>query len=304
MSERLTLIRLLGVSLLWGCNYAISAYLLRDFSPIFLSFVRICMTSLFLITVALVNGGLRKPSKKEWGLLAGAGIFGTLLNQTFYFTGLHHSTAGNAALILALAPICTTILARIFLKERFNVFKVTGAIVGLAGVIIIVLFGGNSELGLSIGDLYLMGAMLTLSTSLLFIRRLTETLSSYAVTIFSTVFGSALMIIPFSGEVATGGTMISHSIWLWVLLATAGILNQGLAGFWWNQGVSVIGASRAAMFMNVQPFIALIAGHFLLGDPIYASQILGGVLILGGVAVANKKPTSKPGAGTPAPATA
>ncbi|KEO81526.1 DMT family transporter [Tumebacillus flagellatus] len=295
MSERIILLRLFSVSLLWGSNYAISAYLLRDFSPIFLSFVRICMTSLFLISVGMINGGLRKPTKKEWGLLAGAGIFGTLLNQTFYFTGLHHSTAGNAALILALAPICTTILARIFLKEKFNVFKISGAIIGLAGVVIIVVMGKSSEFGLSIGDLYLLLAMLTLSTSLLFIRRLTESLSSYAVTIFSTVFGSALMVIPFTGEAVAGSTVVSHSIWLWILLAAAGILNQGLAGFWWNSGVSVIGASRAAMFMNVQPFIALLAGHFLLGDPIFGSQIIGGILILGGVAVANKKPTSKPG---------
>jgi drug/metabolite transporter (DMT)-like permease len=67
--------------------------------------------SLFLLSVAAVNKSMRRPSFREWGLLLFAGIFGTLFNQLFYFTGLQYSTAGNAALIIALSPIATTLLS-------------------------------------------------------------------------------------------------------------------------------------------------------------------------------------------------
>lgn len=294
MSDRITSLRLLGVSMLWGVNYVISSYLLHDFSPIFLSFVRISLTSAFLIIVGMMGSKLRRPTKKEWGLLAGAGIFGTLLNQTFYFTGLHHSTAGNAALIIALAPIATLILARIFLKERFTAFKIIGAIVGLAGVVTIVTVGGEGSFGVTIGDVYLLCAMLTLSISLLFIRRLTESMSAYMITIYSTVLGSLLMALPAGGEALQGGTMVSHSVWMWVLMISAGILAQGLAGFWWTKGVAEIGASKAAMFMNIPPFIALVVAHFVLGDPIHLSQVIGGLLVLSGVAITNNKQDRKP----------
>ncbi|MDB5085720.1 MAG: hypothetical protein JWN30_2606 [Bacilli bacterium] len=292
-AERSALLGLTAVSLLWGCNYVISSYLLHGFSPIMLSFARISITSLFLILVGLFNGGLRRPTMQEWALLAGAGIFGTLFNQTFYFTGLHHSTAANASLIIALVPVATAILERIFLKESFTRGKIAGALLGITGVIVIVI-GGKGGFGITTGDLYLLIAMLTQSISLLYIRKLSSSMSSYAITIFSTVIGSLLMLPAASGEGILGHTVVSHHVWLWGLMAIAGIICQGVAGFWWNKGVAVVGAGTAAMFMNIPPFVAILVGHWVLGDPIYATQLIGGVLVLLGVLTANRK-TSKLG---------
>jgi drug/metabolite transporter (DMT)-like permease len=194
MSERLVMLKLLCVSLLWGCNYVASAYLLRDFSPIFLSFSRLLVTSLFLISVALIKGNLKRPTTQQWILLCFAGVFGTLLNQLFYFKGLMHSTAGNAALIIALSPIATTFLARIFLKENITWFKLIGATIALSGVGFIVLYGGKT-FGISKGDVFILLAMLTLSISLLFIRKITVSLSSFEVTIYATVIGTIFMTL-------------------------------------------------------------------------------------------------------------
>ncbi|MDD9269061.1 DMT family transporter [Paenibacillus sp. GCM10023248] len=288
MSDRTVLWKLWGVSLLWGFNYVASAYLLRDFSPIFLSFARLVVMSLFLISVALINKSIRRPTSREWGLLLFAGIFGTLINQLFYFTGLQHSTAGNAALIIALSPIATTLLSRLFLKEEVTATKLTGAVVALAGVVCIVLYGGKS-LGISKGDIYLLLAMLGMSASLLFIRKLTTGMSSYEVTIYSTVIGT-IMMSPAVGVEAFQGNFHSSHQWLtWLLLITVAVIGQGLAGFWWNQGIAVVGPSTSSMFMNIPPFIAIIVSFFLLGDPIRAAQIGGGILILLGVAIANMK---------------
>ncbi|WCK54234.1 DMT family transporter [Aneurinibacillus sp. Ricciae_BoGa-3] len=285
--QKSALLGLFGVSLLWGCNYVMSAFLLRAFSPIFLSFARISMTSLFLIAVALKMKGLRRPTKHEWLLLAGVGIFGTLFNQIFYFTGLHQSTASNAALIIAMSPVATTILERIFLKVPMTLAKMAGTVCCLAGVFIIVAFAGQS-LGITMGDLYLLFAMLGLSISLLFIRGLTNSMSSYAVTIFSTILGSVLMAPAAIGEDLFSHIQISHSLLAWILMGIAGIVAQGMAGFWWNRGVAVVGAGTASMFMNIPPFIALIVGHYVLGDAIHTTQIIGGILVLFGVFIANQ----------------
>lgn len=287
MSEQKSaLIRLFGVSLLWGCNYVVSAYLLRYFSPIFLSTARISMTSFFLLLVAMKLGGLRKPTKREWLLLVGTGVFGTLFNQVFYFTGLKDSTAADAALIIAMAPIVTTVLERVVFKTALTASKVVGALSSLLGVVIIVGFNGSST-GVSIGDINLVLAMLGLSISLLFIRGLTGSMSSYCVTIFSTVLGCVMMWPAAAGEAAMGHTVVSAGVWPWILMALAGVVAQGMAGFWWNRGVSVMGAGTAAMFMNIPPFIALLAGHVVLHDPIYATQVFGGVFVLLGVFIAN-----------------
>lgn len=294
MSEQKSaLIRLFGVSLLWGFNYVVSAYLLNYFSPIFLSFTRISMTSLFLLLVASRVGGLRKPTRREWVLLAGAGIFGTLFNQVFFFTGLKHSTAANAALIIAMTPIVTTILERVFLKVPMTISKGIGAVSSLAGVVVIVGLNGQS-MGISIGDISLLLAMFGLSMGILFVRGLTGSMSPYEVTIFSTILGSVLMAPAAAGEAVWGHTLVSHDVWAWGILAMAALVAQGLAGFWWNRGVSVLGAGASAMFMNIPPFIALLAGHFVLHNAIYTTQVLGGVLVLLGVFIANKNTLRSP----------
>ncbi|AZN41071.1 DMT family transporter [Paenibacillus albus] len=288
MPDRSVYMKLWAVSLLWGCNYVASAYMLRDFSPIFLSFARLVVMSLFLLSVAAVNRSMRWPKKREWGLLLLAGISGTLINQLFYFTGLQHSTAGNAALIIALSPIATTLLARIFLKEEFTLPKLAGAVVALTGVICIVLFGGK-ELGISVGDVYLLLAMLGMSVSLLFIRKLTIAMSSYEVTIYSTVIGTILMTPAVAYEGIAGQLHGSHYAMTWLLLISVAVIGQGITGFWWNRGIAVVGASVSAMFMNIPPFVAIIVSYFVLGDPIKPAQIAGGVLILAGVALSNMK---------------
>lgn len=288
MKDRIVLLRLLGVSILWGGNYVASAYLLRDFSPIFLSYSRLVFTSLFLLSIAYIGGKMKKPSRQDWALLAFAGFFGTLLNQFFYFTGLQDSTAGNAALIIALSPVATIFLARLFLGESLTAFKLGGSFIAFAGVILIVLFGGK-KLGISFGDTYLLLAMVTLSISLLFVRRLTKSMPSNDITILATVIGTVFMTPAAIMEGVQGHLHMSAHIGMWIILAAVAIIGQGLAGFWWTQGISAVGASTSSMFMNIPPFVAIIVAYFVLGDPIRPAQIAGGLLILLGVALSNAK---------------
>lgn len=288
MKDRIIYLRLLGVSLLWGINYVASSYLLREFSPIFLSYSRLILTSLFLISVGVIAGKMKWPTKPQWMLLLLVGFFGTLLNQYFYFIGLQDSTAGNAALIVALTPVLTTILARVFLGEMITIVKLTGTVIAFMGVVLIVIFGGKS-LSISHGDVYILLGTLALSVSLLLVRRLTNSLSSYDITILSTVIGTVLMTPAAIMESVQGRMHLSTDVYPWIIIALVAIIGQGLAGFWWNQGVSVVGASSSAMFMNIPPFIAIIASYFILGDPIHGTQIVGGVLILLGVALSNSR---------------
>ncbi|MDR4946059.1 DMT family transporter [Neobacillus cucumis] len=279
-------ISLFLVSVLWGCNYPVSAYLLQGFSPVFLSTVRICSTSLFLIICALVHKGMKRPTISEWKYLIGVGIFGTLLNQTFYFTGLHHTTPANASLIISLAPIATILLERIIFKVKFTIKKSAGAMISLIGVFSIIGVA-NGALGISWGDFNILIAMLCLSISILFIRGLAKTMDTFIITVYSTVLGSVLMIPAAGVENLVSGSIISHSLLMWILLAFAGIIAQGVAGFWWNKGVAKVGAGTASMFMNIQPFVAILASHFILGNHISLNQIIGGILVLLGVFIAN-----------------
>ncbi|MFC5406207.1 DMT family transporter [Cohnella soli] len=291
MSDRAVVFQLLGVTLLWGGNYVASAYLLTEFSPILLAFLRLTVTLLLLIGVSLWGGGIAKPNRQEWVLLVLIGVTSSLLYQIFYFVGLEHTSAGNAALIIALSPVATSFLARAFLKERMTGFKLIGALVALTGVAIIVLNGGKVT-GMSTGDFFILLAMLMLASSVLFIRKATMTMNSRDVTLYATIIGVLLMIPAVGAEQLQSHLHYSDHSYPWVLLIVMALFAQGMAGLWWNHGISKVGASTSAMYMNIPPFVAIVVAYIVLGDPIRLAQLAGGALIVAGVMVSNLKKRS------------
>lgn len=286
MSDSRVILKLLGVTLLWGSNYVASAYLLREFSPLLLAFSRLVVTSLLLTGIGITRQELKRPTSREWIALFFIGATSSLLYQIFYFTGMTSTTAGNASLIIALAPIATAFMARVFLKEKISAFKLVGAVLALSGVAIIVLNGGKLS-GISHGDFLILAAMLTLSLSVLLIRKATVTMKSLDLTIYSTIMGTVLMLPAAGIEWAEGSLHFSTRLLSWILLVVVALFGQGLAGIWWNQGISVVGASASAMFMNIPPFVAIVVAFLALGDPIRIAQIAGGLLIVIGVTVSN-----------------
>lgn len=291
ISQRSAFIGLFAVTVLWGISYVLSAYLLRGFSPVLLSFLRIAVTGFLLLAISRTQP-LQRPTRTEWLLLLASSFFFTLIQQPFYFLGLQHSSAANGSLIYAVAPLVTLLLEAVFFRVRLEGKKIGGALLGFAGVLIIVL-SGQSALGVSIGDWYLLIAMLGFSISLLFIPRLSRRLSTLSMNLYSTLVGTTLMFPLAYGESAIGTLEVSGEAWMWLLLATAGVMNL-FAGWWWTRGVTVVGAGTASLFNNLPPFIALLAGFLLLGDPIKATQLLGGIIILAGVFISNYSVIRKP----------
>ncbi|WP_156326579.1 DMT family transporter [Paenibacillus pinihumi] len=219
-------------------------------------------------------------------LLLYSAIFFTLIQQPLYFIGLEYSTAANASLIYAAAPLTTMVLEAAFLKTRMQAVKLAGAALGFAGVLIIVQNGAHSW-QISIGDIYLLIAMLGLSVNVLFTPRLARTLSPFTITLYSFLIGTLLMAPTFGGEWLLGAAEMNASAVMWLLVGVAGLINVA-TGIWWVRGVAVVGPGTASLFHNLPPFVAMLAGFLVLGEQVLLSQILGGVLILLGVFISNR----------------
>ncbi|MFP5240626.1 MAG: DMT family transporter, partial [Acidobacteriota bacterium] len=79
----------------------------------------------------------------------------------------------------------------------------------------------------------------------------------------------------------------------WAAVVYLGVLGTGLGFVWFYEGIQSIGASRAAVFINFVPVSAAALGAWMLGEPVDATLIMGGALVLGGVALTNRKPAPK-----------
>ncbi|GGG83062.1 DMT family transporter [Paenibacillus radicis (ex Gao et al. 2016)] len=277
---------LCGVAIFWGFSYVISGYLLQSFSPVFLSFCRMIITSLFTLTLLFGNGGLRWPTRKEWLLLLASSLFGLFIQQPLYYLGLQLSSVANASLIYAAAPLVAVLLERVFFAVRMTGEKIAGGVLGLAGVVVIIGLHGAS-FQVSLGDLFLLLAMLGMTVGMLFTPVLARTMSNQAINLYACPIGIMLMAPLAAGEAALGRTYMTFNWGTAGLFLLLGAITM-YSGLLWTKGVASTGPGTAAMFMNIPPIISLVAGHFILGEPIRGVQLAGGVLVLAGVYVSSR----------------
>ncbi|MFC8686784.1 DMT family transporter [Brevibacillus porteri] len=275
----------------WGSNFVFGKMLVAEFSPLFLSAMRLLFIVLFLLIWS--RGRLKKPklSRTDWLLLAVLGVVGVFINQWSFYKGLVTADPTTSALILALTPITTALLAALFLKESLTGRMAIGSVIGTSGVLFVIYTG--AELHFDVGILWIVLTMLTFATSIILVRLLGHRLPPLVTTLVSNLigFGSMLPFVLISIPTATVSTSLSS----WILLFVTAVVMHGIVTLIWNSQLQKVGAAKAAMFANLEPFIAMLFGLLLLAKPVTAVQFFGAVLIIAGVTLTttSKEPREK-----------
>lgn len=246
-----------------------------------LSAYRLAVSSVFLMGYMILSRRTVRLTARDILYLIPIALIGMLLHQVSFFTGLQTIDATTAALILSLSPIFTAILARIFLKESFTLRMVVGSLVALTGVFFVVSQGKGLHLSLTAGMGIMFICMLAFSGSTILMRRLTEKMDAIRATTYSTLLG-CLLVFPVAVW-HEPKEQSSHSLGWWMLLIGSALLIQGLCAIIWNNQIRKVGAAKASVFLNLQPFVAMVLGYLILGNPVTFTQVGGSILIVGGV---------------------
>ncbi|MET3291576.1 UNVERIFIED_CONTAM: drug/metabolite transporter (DMT)-like permease [Brevibacillus sp. OAP136] len=274
----------------WGSNFVFGTILVREFSPFFLAAARLLFITLFLLGYALITRRLGRVSRKDWGLLFALGIIGVFLNHWTFYQGLVTADPTTSALILALTPVTTALLAAVFLRERLTRKMIAGSIIATLGVMLVIYNG--AALQLSVGLLWIGLTMVTFAISIILVRMLAQRIPPLVTTLYSTLIGFGAMI-PVTAINATGWH-ISGQLWAWGLLILTAVLMHGFVTLIWNSQLQQVGAAKAAMFSNLEPFVAMIFGYFILDKLVTSQQLLGALFIVGGVTLTtlSKEPSA------------
>lgn len=272
----------------WGLNIVAIKVLVENFPPLTITAFRILLAGIVVCLVVIFQQNMRLPTKKELLYTVGGGFTGILGHQYFLTGGLVHTTATNAALILALVPLATALLAMIFLKDKLTPLKLAGIILGLIGVVIIILQRNGSVGAINIGDIYIIGALLTQALSYMFIKKATDTLDAIQMTGFMLIIGSVLMfLLSFLIEPHGISQIKEAPPKVWIVFLLSAIVATGIGHIIYNTEVHELGVNQTAIFTNLVPFFSLVGAVIFLGEQILASQIIGLLLIVTGVALGN-----------------
>ena len=282
----------LGVATVWATTFVCSKQLLEFYTPMQVMFLRFLIA--YLVLWLLRPRPLRWQGRQELTFLL-LGILVGLLGGTFYFwaenTALQHTLAANVSIIVAMAPILTSILAHFFTRdEKLNANVWAGFAVAMAGVVLVV-FNGTFVLRLSpLGDLLSLLAALSWAGYSVLIKRLSGRYDSILLARRVILYGivTSLPLLLLRGELSLDLHPFSEPGMLASLLFLA-VLGSAVCFAVWNIVIGRLGVVRANNYIYLQPFITIVAAYLLLGEPVSWMALAGAAFIIGGVVLSGRR---------------
>lgn len=277
---------LIAVALIWGINIPVMKVGLNDVDVFVFNAIRLTISAIVLTTFALRerrSGVAPSPGISRRKIL----IFGIVISgiyQLLFLLGLDRTTSGNTALIMATIPLWTAVLARTFIGETLRRSAWLGLLVALVGTLVVVLPDGKISTSREqlVGNLLILASALAWAGGTVYSRPLLKQISPLQLSASASVIGLPIHLLCAASR-SDDNLAALQSGQLWVILLYAGVLSSGLALPLWNFGVRQAGASHAAAIQNLVPLIAVAAAWMMLDDVVTGPQLVGGVLILGGL---------------------
>ena len=279
---------------IWGTNFSVVKYALREFSPVTFNVLRLLLaTAVFLAAIALIKGDKNPFTLAEWKRIALLGIVGHLVYQLLFLAGIARTSVSNSALIFGVTPVMVALLSAFAGHERVSRLRWVGVALSFAGIYIVV--GRNASVGGTTfrGDLLVFGGMLCWSVYSVAAQPLLKRHSPLLVTGYSLAIGAALYLIAALPSLGTTNwDAISRTSW--VLMALSSLLALAFAYMVWYTAVQRIGSSRTAIYSNLTPIVAMTVAAIWLGEPITFVQLAGAATILTGLFITRLAPTPSP----------
>ena len=274
---------LFGTIVLWALNVTVTRYVVtHGFRPLAYATIRYFAATALFWGFTWKRERSFRVARSDVRLVALGGLM-IFLNQMCFVISIHETSASTVALILGALPIFTGLIASLFgiecLSTRFWI-AAAAAFVGV-GFVAAGSGGFSSNIG---GDALALGATITWAGYSVVIAPLMRRYSPFLIS--SLILGIgwlplALVSIPQLAEQRYGG--FHWEVWLGLGYAIVGPLF--LTNILWYGAISSVGPSRANLFTNLQPFVAVVFALVLLSETLNRWEIVGAVGIAAAIAL-------------------
>jgi drug/metabolite transporter (DMT)-like permease len=278
-------------SLFWSGNVIVGRYVAESIPPITISVIRWAGAFLILLPFAAVHLMRDWPLiKKHIGLLTLLALTGFSAYNTMAYYGLHFTTAINGLLLQSVSPLFVALWSFILFRDRLSLRQAFGIIVSLAGVAVIVCHGSLQVLratAFNEGDLWFVAALLIYAfyVAILRLRPPIHPLSFLAVG----MGGGALLLLPAMAlEIAAGHTIAFDTVSALSLIYVC-VFPSLLGYLFLNRGIELVGANRAAPFVNLVPVFGSVLAITLLGERLEYFHAVGYALVFAGITLATRR---------------
>jgi drug/metabolite transporter (DMT)-like permease len=275
--------RLFLLAFIWGWSFLLIKVILEGAPPTFLAWGRIAC-GLAVLGVAMRRRGERLPERRYWGHLLVLGLAMSVLPFMLIAWGEEHISSALASVLNACTPLFAAGFAAGLLGERLRPSQLVGVAIGFLGVAVVAGVGGGDLAGSSLlGSVAVVLASAGYGFGFAYANRFTVGLSALQLSLGQLLAGTLVLAPVAAVDVAAGRVALGPRAALCLLLL--GALGTGYAYLLNYRTLQESGATVASLVTYLVPLVAVAAGILVLGEPFSLRLVLGGLIVVLGVAL-------------------
>ena len=281
---------LLFTMLIWGVTPVFLRSLSVGLGPADALVIRYVPIALICLVILAITGKWR-IARADWPRLLVISLVGLFGYSTASAYGFATVPAGIGGLIYATQPLFIVLLAVVMLGEKLTLYILSGLILAIAGTVLLVwddLAAGTTSQSYLVGMLLLLFSCCAWAFYSVPGKVIIQRYGTLSIVAMTLVIGTIPMLALASPTTIDTLHAMTQRQWL-ELLFLAGC-STFIAMFTWTYATARLPASTMGPFLYLIPVIAVFAGALILEEAVTLSTVLGGLLILGGVAVAQFGP--------------
>jgi drug/metabolite transporter (DMT)-like permease len=281
-------LELVITSIIWGVTYVLMKYSLSFLSPQQIAFARFLIAGIIFVPLLLVMK--ERYSRRELLIMIVLALTGVLLYQLLFIWGESGLSAGNASFIVSFEPIFIAVLGISLRRDQLRWTILIGLVISTIGMVVLLKPTSLRWSELLSAVLVLLSALswgiFTVVGKDMLVKH-----NPLSVTGYVSVIG-LVMLLPF-----VNSGMISlfqiRNVYLIVSLLFIGVFATFIGYLLWFDGLKKVKPITAGTTLYITPFVTVIFASILIFEPISLTTIIGGTVILVGLAVMGIKERKK-----------
>jgi len=271
------LLRLIALAAIWGASFLFVRLAVPALGTAWLTELRVALGAVAMVLLVRASGLVFEP-RRHWRHYLVMGGLNTALPWALYAYSGNYIGASTMAILNAATPWFAAVCGAIWLGERFSARKAVGLVLGLAGVALVVGFGP-----IEVNANVVLASLACIAGTVCY--ALCGTYMKRRVTGISPLVMSAGSLVVASVAVLPGlpGPLPVQALLAWpVAVAVLGIslLCSALAYVLYFRLIANVGPTKSLTVTFLIPVFGVLWGAVFLGEPIGASTLVGGAVIL------------------------
>lgn len=267
---------------LWGGSFLFMRYAVPHFGVVPLIWLRVALASVCLLPLLMMKGQLGALRERA-GAVAVMGLFNSGLPFLLIAWATLSITAGLASIMNAMTPVFTAVIGALWLGDRLEPRRAFGLVLGLAGVALLAADKADFRPG---GSGWAIMAMLLATVCYGFAANHTRRYLQ----------GVPALVNAAGTQIVSALVLLPPALWSWpdhlpglgpwLAVLVLGVACSALAYLLFFRLIANVGAGRAVTVTFLVPVFGTLWGALFLGEPVTASMLAGGAVVLLGTGLA------------------